>query len=565
MRRLLLLFGSVFIFLMMVQPEVNNRIVANPLNLNYRFQPDDPSRREAADPVIEYFKGKYYLFASKSGGYWSSIDLVSWTYIPCTTISTIENYAPTALVLGDTIYYLASGSTKIYYTTDPDIDNWNEIYPSQFTISETDPSFFKDDDTGKVYVYWGCSDKDPIKGVEVDPTNGFKSIGEPSVLIEHNTDLNGWEIPGNTNNESRNGWNEGATVLQFNGKYYLQYASPGTEYRTYADGVYVGYSPLGPFTYQKNSPFSIKPGGFIGGAGHGHTFKDEYGNFWHVATMRISQRHPFERRIGLFPVYIDENENMFTHTVWTDYPFEIPDSKVDFSKSNYSLNWSLLSYKKQTKTSSSLGVYGPDNACDEAVETWWSAQTGNVGEWWQVDLGDKMSVHAIQVNFADMGFTNKSSDSYIFYQYIIESSENGQNWTALVDKTQNLTDSPHELIVLDTVKHTRYLRITNTRNMSGKFSLSDFRVFGRDQGKQIPDQVSGLQIIRKTDKRRFFICWDKQDKATGYVVHWGISPENLNNAIMVFDNQLEAGFFNRDVEYYFSVKAFNENGITSDL
>ena len=49
-----------------------HRIVTNPMNLNYRFQPKDESRREAADPVLEYFKGYYYLFASKSGGYWRS-------------------------------------------------------------------------------------------------------------------------------------------------------------------------------------------------------------------------------------------------------------------------------------------------------------------------------------------------------------------------------------------------------------------------------------------------------------------------------------------------------------
>ena len=33
-----------------------HRIVTNPMNLNYRFQPKDESRREAADPVLEYFK-----------------------------------------------------------------------------------------------------------------------------------------------------------------------------------------------------------------------------------------------------------------------------------------------------------------------------------------------------------------------------------------------------------------------------------------------------------------------------------------------------------------------------
>ena len=60
----------------------NERIVTNPIDLNYRFQPNEESRREAADPVLEYFKGYYYMFASKSGGYWRSEDLAKWEYIP---------------------------------------------------------------------------------------------------------------------------------------------------------------------------------------------------------------------------------------------------------------------------------------------------------------------------------------------------------------------------------------------------------------------------------------------------------------------------------------------------
>lgn len=56
----------------------SDRIVTNPIDLNYRFQPNEESRREAADPVLEYFKGYYYMFASKSGGYWRSEDLAKW-------------------------------------------------------------------------------------------------------------------------------------------------------------------------------------------------------------------------------------------------------------------------------------------------------------------------------------------------------------------------------------------------------------------------------------------------------------------------------------------------------
>jgi hypothetical protein len=176
----------------------NRQIIANPLNLNYRFQFDDPTRREAADPVIEYFKGKYYLFASKSGGYWSSPDLSEWTYIPSESIKTIEGYAPTVLVHNDALYYLGSGAPTVFRTTNPDEDNWVDA-GSRFSHGMTDPAFYKDND-GKVYLYWGCSDVDPIMGVQVDPDNGFKEIGEAVVLIRHNGDKYGWEVPG-INNE----------------------------------------------------------------------------------------------------------------------------------------------------------------------------------------------------------------------------------------------------------------------------------------------------------------------------------------------------------------------------
>lgn len=48
------------------------------------------------------------------------------------------------------------------------------------------------------------------------------------------------------------------------GKYYLQYAAPGTEWKSYADGTYVSDSPSGPFTYMENSPVSYKPTGLSG-------------------------------------------------------------------------------------------------------------------------------------------------------------------------------------------------------------------------------------------------------------------------------------------------------------
>ena len=54
----------------------------NPVNVNYRYQFNDDQRnkgikvaREAADPSMIWFKGKYYIFASMTLGVWVSEDL----------------------------------------------------------------------------------------------------------------------------------------------------------------------------------------------------------------------------------------------------------------------------------------------------------------------------------------------------------------------------------------------------------------------------------------------------------------------------------------------------------
>lgn len=536
------------------------RIVANPLNLNYRFQFDEPSRREAADPVIEYFNGKYYLFASKSGGYWSSLDLSEWTYIPCKSIGTIEGYAPAILIHDEAMYYLGSGGNpKIYRTTDPDLDDWTET-GNQFDRGVTDPAFFKDDD-GKVYLYWGCSDADPIMGVRVDPDNGFREMGEAVVLITHNGDKYGWEVPGANNEEPRTGWNEGPCVIKHKGKYYLQYAAPGTQYRIYGDGTYVSEHPLGPYTYVESSPFSFKPGGFIGGAGHGHTFRDKHGNFWHTATMTISVRHMFERRIGLFPVYMSEDDEPHTHSVLTDYPFYIPDGKVDFGKNDHSMSWNLLSYGKMISTSSFLPGYEAANANDEQVETWWAAGSGNPDEWLQIDLGKPMTIHAIQVNFADHNFIVKAPETYC-YQYYMDCSGDGAGWETFIDRSSDGRDMPHELIVLDAGRKARYIRIRNAAKVPGNFSLSDLRVFGHGRGTQ-PKKTPDLLVERDADDKRIIrLGWNRPNDATGCIIRWGVKRDRLGNAVMVYgDDAFEGRFFNRDSEYYFSVDAFNENGI----
>ncbi|MDR0938848.1 MAG: family 43 glycosylhydrolase [Mediterranea sp.] len=540
------------------RPEVaGGSVVTNPIDLNYRFQPDSVARREAADPVVEYFKGYYYLFASKSGGYWRSADLAKWEYIACSTIPTLDDYAPTILAYGDTLYFTASSTaTRIFKNAHPETDAWEEV-DTKFAYAQHDPSFFKDDD-GRVYLYWGCSDVEPISGVEVDPGDGFRAIGTPRVLIAHHGDKYGWEVPGANNEEPRQGWNEGPCMVKHGGRYYLQYAAPGTQYRVYADGSYAGDAPLGPFTYVEDSPFSLKPGGFIGGAGHGHTFRDKYGNYWHVASMTIAVRHIFERRLGLFPLVVSERYGLYAPTTFADYPFLVPDRKVDFENEAIGMGWNLLSYRKAADASSSIQGHGPELANDEKVETWWAAQTGDEGEWLRIDLGKPMEVNAIHVNFAD--HDARVDHAPLIYQYDIAGSADGEKWTTLVDATRNTDDAPHRLHTLDAPVSARYLRIRNAREVEACFSLSGLRVFGRGDGAA-PRGVTGFRATRdERDRRAYRFVWDAQDDATGYILRWGTYEGRPTHSVVVYGNTYEARYFNRDSDYRFSVSAFNENG-----
>src|ERR1043166_5826806 len=117
---------------------------------------------------------------------------------------------------------------------------------------------------------------------------------------------------------------EGAWMSKNAGKYYLQYGAPGTEFSGYGDGVYVGDKPLGPFTYQAHNPFSYKPGGFARGAGHGATFEDDSGGYWHVSAIGICVKNNFERRIGIWPAGFDREGVMWCNSAYGDYPHYLP-------------------------------------------------------------------------------------------------------------------------------------------------------------------------------------------------------------------------------------------------
>ena len=563
MKKLFVFYLLILISCSKGDPE-NEKTFCNPLNLNYRFQfTDSLSYREAADPAMIRYKDKYILFVSHSGGYWYSDDMLLWNYLPIKSLP-IEDYAPDAIAINDTVYYSASATVRkpFYYTTDPFSDNWKPVNDT-LPFPVWDPNFFLDDD-GQRYLYWGCSNFLPIYGVRLN--SKMQAITEPEVFIKHNHDIYGWEVPGEFNELTRNGWNEGAWMTKFNKRYYLQYAAPGTEFKTYADGVYTSDSPLGPFKYETYSPYSYKPGGFAGGAGHSSTFQDKYGNYWHISTMSISVRHMFERRLGLFPGAFDKDGVLRTFTVFGDYPTIMPDHKIDFEKETLFKGWMLLSYKKNAEASSSMDNYPVINAFDEDIRTWWSASTGNEGEWLSVELDDNSTVNAIQVNFADNESALKPDSKNIFYCYRILASNDRQLWDVIVDKGDNTIDACHDYIELKKPLRAKYIKIENVKVPDGKFSIYDLRIFGTRKGNT-PAAIDDFAVERNVaDTRKARIEWPKDNDATGYIINYGTDPGKLYASVMVYDaNTMMLTGLNKDVTYHFSIDSFNECGITKGI
>ncbi|KPK87905.1 MAG: xylosidase [Bacteroides sp. SM23_62_1] len=547
------------------------RTYCNPMNLDYGYTPiPDYSgwgrHRATADPVIVNYKDTYFLFSTNQWGYWWSKDLSEWNFIPRKFLRPWnEGYdelcAPAVGIIGDTMIVLGSTYTTnftIWMSTNPLEDQWKPLVDS-FEIGGWDPAFFTDDD-GKLYMYNGSSNRYPVYGVELNRKT-LDPIGTRKELYFLEPWRYGWQRFGeHMDNTFLDPFLEGAWMTKHNGKYYLQYGAPGTEFSGYADGVLVGDGPLGPFTPQ-SMPFSFKPGGFARGAGHGSTFYDNWGNLWHVSTMAISVKNNFERRLGLWPAGFDDEGVLNCNTAFGDYPTWLPQGKENHSKSRFT-GWMLLNYKKPVTVSSTFGNYHTNNAVDEDIKTYWSAATNAANEWIQTDLGAVMTVRAIQINYADQDAEILGKAEGLYHQYKILESADSRKWNLLVDKSRNKTDVPHDYIELENPVETRYLKLVNIHMPTGRFAISGFRVFGLGKG-DLPSAVKDFMVLRTAkDKRSAWLKWCPVDNAYAYNIYIGTDPDKLYNCIMVYtSNEYWLKALDSQRTYYFTIEAINENGV----
>lgn len=555
----------------------------NPVNIDYGYTPipnftEWGKHRATADPAIVNYKGDFYLFSTNQWGYWWSSDMLNWHFISRKflrpwneTLNGNRIYdelcAPAVGIIGDTMIVFGSTYTRtftIWMSTNPKANEWKPLVDS-FEIGGWDPAFFTDDD-GRLYMYNGSSNTYPTYGIELNRET-IQPIGTRTPMYLLQDWRYGWQRFGEyMDNTFLDPFIEGSWMTKHNGKYYYQYGAPGTEMSGYADGVVVGSKPLfdGIEVHPQSDPLSMKLGGFARGAGHGSTFQDNYGNYWHVSTIEISVKNNFERRIGIWPAGFDKDDVMWCNTAFGDYPHYLPSAQQNEYGSGFT-GWMLLNYDKPVQVSSTLGGYDANNAVDENIKTYWSAVSGNKGEWIQSDLGNVSTVNAVQINYADQDATFLGKQTNIYHQYILYYSVDGKKWKILIDKSNNKTDVPHDYVELEKPVQARFIKLENIHMPSGKFAISGLRVFGNGNGEK-PDSVKTFMVLRtEKDKRSGWIRWSPVNNAYAYNIYWGTAPDKLYNCVMVMNNNINEYWFkamDKLKTYYFTIEAINENGVS---
>jgi hypothetical protein len=357
------------------------------------------------------------------------------------------------------------------------------------------------------------------------------------------------------------------------GTYHLQYGAPGTQYNTYSDGCYTASSPLGPFTYAPDNPYSSAPGGFAPGAGHGSTVQDRFGNWWHAATIRVSVTHPFERRIGIYPAGFDDDGALFCNQEFADHPFVMVQGAAD-PWTGVGTGWRLLSYGRPATATSAFDGHGAHLVVDEDIRTRWVASGCDPDEGVTLDLGDGCAVCAVQVNVADHdtsaykpapevdpeAFATRtlwSVDRPV--PFTVEVSADGIAWARVGD--HGGADSPHRLVVLDRPLDARYVRVLGGPGAWGSpFALSGVRVFGHRAGQApTPAVASAVRL----DDRSARISWTGAEGADGVNVRYGRSPAKLYHSWLVYGrNELVLSMLSAGCDYWVAVDSVNGSGLT---
>lgn len=405
------------------------------------------------------------------GACWTSTDYLNWEYHEMNLCVT----APTFIEIGDK-YYLCGNSSDVYVSDYPwgpweSMGKFNMLDGSKRGFS--DVNFFMDDD-GRLYLSYGIGS--PIQGVELDPADPTHVLTEP-VILWINDGRNVYERFGSGNANAVGAYTEGSQIFKYNGIYYLQVSTNGTESISYCMCMKKSTEgPLSGYTYQKNNPVTVNFDNFVPAAGHGCFLVDKDNRLICFYTQVIGLESLYDRRVGMDICWVDENNEI--HCNITDTPQLVPTliknpaAGGDLGLANLHTiggNAWVSSYKEGHKAFYAL---------DENSTTWWQPAADDENPVYMAACRGIFDVYAVQLNWKELGqFTRDNAVQFTLEYYNIDTN----TWDMLYDASENTIGRAVEYITINEGVRTIAVRLNilgTTENID--LGVTGFRIFGEN-------------------------------------------------------------------------------------
>lgn len=475
------LFASAVVLLFSAVGFAQGQRYCNPLPM-----PIGQGGNASGDVSVIEDGGKYYMYCS-GGGAWVSDDLVDWTFHYVEGIPVAPDVAKY-----NGKFYLSGNDDNLYVSDSPlgpfkDLGPFKNTYaPEDGWIGGFDTKIFVDDDNTP-YLYWPGRGVSGIYGVKLDPDDLTRFAEKPVHLFSFNP-MHKWERYGERNEYGGVAWIEGPWIIKRNGIYYLEYSASGTQWKTYAEGYYTATSPLGPYSYAPNNPLLRKTEGLVTGTAHGSIIQGPDDEWYQFYTIVLSNP-PGGRRIGMDKITFDEDGLMYC-TV-TDDPQPVPFATDVKTSVPVTIN-KVSQMDAHSKASSQQPDRPSAYAVDDFSGTIWFPEADDREPYIIVDLAPATNFDIVQLFEVDamrVLFGNGRGNIWMsmneplpVYQYKLEVSMDGENFTTVVDQTKNSVSKDTLFDEFDPVT-CRYVKFTITGWPEGKqLGVIDFTVFGRSSG-----------------------------------------------------------------------------------
>ena len=380
-----------------------------------------------ADPTIKKFGDTYYIYATTDGSgagfgpaqVWTSKNLVDWTVMPMNWPDSHWIWAPDVMRHSDGKYYMVycQPCTLHCGVAETPRGPWKNILGKSDAVWVAD-RFVKNaitldgqtfvDDDGSVYCYWGTWGiyKDFGCGVGKVNAKDFTKFDTTRLIV----------------NTEATDFFEAPFVFKRGKTYYFTYSSGSCHDSTYRVQYATSSRPMGPYKY-KGCILSSSADGTVHGPGH-HSILVEDGKYY-IIYHRHDNPHSnrgFHRQICADELNFDKKGNILPVT---------PTHKGVFRNAKAPKNLALGA--KVVASSSYDNDFRPEYAVDDNNGTLWRPKTTGQ-EFFVIDLGNVQRVRTIQTQF---------EYATQFYQYVLETSQDGASWQIFADKSSNkLSGSP---------------------------------------------------------------------------------------------------------------------------